>query len=183
MFGEGAKNFYEGSRMKKSSYMIDIEIREAQRKDFETILVILLKNKLYTEDVDQFKLHEFLLATNNGNIVGCSRHTNLMGNFFIRSTAVVEEHRGKGIAKKLIEATIELAREKGVREVYASVLKEKVMGITLLEKSKFNKMSKEERYELIPICGFCRGDYDKMHSYCREHITNGCPFLTYKREI
>jgi len=159
--------------------MIDIEIRGSSRKDLETILDLLEKNKLRTEDVSEL-VSNFSLAIYGGEVVGCIGHEVLEnGIISIRSLVVAEGYRRNGIGTKLIKTKIEFAK-KNFREIYAGPLKTNLEGRRLLEKSDFHRMGKEERYRIFSRCNSCKEDYNKMTRYCQENSTDGCPILTYR---
>ncbi len=164
--------------------MIDIDIREASEEDLETILGLLEKYDLYTDDFEEFKSN-FILAMDKGKIVGCIAHKVLGKEAFeIRSVVVAEGYRRNGIATKLIKSKIEYLEEKGVREFYAVILKKRKPSHSLFEKLGFRKLSREEVYRYIPTCNECRGDFYKMHRHCRIHSEDRkCPVDIYRKLI
>ena len=68
------------------------------------------------EDLRDFGVYE----TEGGDVVGCAALTIIWADLAeVRSLAVDEEYRGKGIGRKLVEWTVEEARRLGIRRLMA----------------------------------------------------------------
>ncbi|MCC6004758.1 MAG: ribosomal protein S18-alanine N-acetyltransferase [Thermofilum sp.] len=77
-----------------------------------------------------------------GYIVSCLEDKRL----HIHSIAVIEGFRGKGIGKKLLEETVKLANNVGVKEIYLEVKTQNIPAITLYEKMGFKRVGTREGY-------------------------------------
>ncbi len=83
----------------------------------ETIAATLLLAKLPIEDLPE-TLDNFLVAIENGRLIGVIG-LEIYGDYgLLRSLAVLPAHRNKGIAGKLIERLESLAGLKGLKELY-----------------------------------------------------------------
>ena len=166
--------------------MIDIEIREASEGDWQTIATLLEENELSTGHFEDLK-DNFILATYEGEIVGCVTHK-IIENiekdvFLIRLLAVTKKYRRKGIASELVKRKINDAM-KNFTEVYARLWKNNLEAREFWNSLGFYTMNKEKTYDIFyRWCIDCRGDYNKMNPHCREHTTDGCPVLTYRKDI
>lgn len=59
-----------------------------------------------------------LVATDSGGVVGTAGLELRGGDAVLRSVAVAQSHRGRGLGERLVLAALDLAREQGVRDVY-----------------------------------------------------------------
>lgn len=92
----------------------------AQEQDEQAVHTLLRSAKLPTKDLTVQHLRHFLVMRNGAEIVGVVG-VEQIGKFLglVRSIAVKETYRGKGIAGKLYHAAEEHACAMGLREVFA----------------------------------------------------------------
>lgn len=103
-----------------------VEIRRARRDDIDPLATFLepyvaAKEVLpRTPDELFYLISTGFVAVEGDSIVGFATleiYSNKLGE--VRSLTVSPTHRGRGLASKLIEACVDLAKEKGVFEVMA----------------------------------------------------------------
>ncbi|AKG38805.1 hypothetical protein MA03_05320 [Infirmifilum uzonense] len=125
--------------------ILDITIREARPEDL--FYIVELEEKTFGPDAFGFNhvfyLFEkcrdyFLIADYKGLLVGyivsCRESEEEL---HVHSIAVVEWFRGKGVGRRLMEETINLARQRGLRRIRLEVKTENVAAIKLYEKLGF----------------------------------------------
>ena len=106
--------------------MIDgLTIRAAQTRDVRAIrelidLYALQRRLLTKETVTLYEsVQEFTVAEVNGNIIGCGAlHVMWEDLAEVRTLAVREEYRGKGVGKMMLDAIIHRAKEIGVKRLF-----------------------------------------------------------------
>jgi amino-acid N-acetyltransferase len=81
------------------------------------MLALLNASALPLAGIEQH-IHTALVARENGRMVGCAAVEIYGSAGLLRSVAVAEARRGEGLGQRLTEAALELARERGVRNVY-----------------------------------------------------------------
>jgi amino-acid N-acetyltransferase len=87
------------------------------------------------EDLRDFGVYE----TEGGDVVGCVALTIIWADLAeVRSLAVDEEYRGKGIGRKLVEWTVEEGRRLGIRRLMALTYEQ-----TFFERLGFDVVAKE----------------------------------------
>src|SRR3989338_164209 len=123
-----------------------MKIRKATRKDFSAILKLIREypDKLMQNHLP--KPGEFFVAIEDSKIVGCCAlevYSKRLAE--IRSLAVTKSFQGKGIATKLIETCLRLAKKRGAYEVLSITGASK-----LFKKNGFGTFNKE-KYALIKI--------------------------------
>jgi amino-acid N-acetyltransferase len=91
-----------------------IEQAKNQRED---IVAILSAEKLPVDDLPE-KLDTFLVATDNGQLVGVIGIEVYGAYGLLRSLAVLPDHRNKGIAGKLIDRLESVAKLNDLKEIY-----------------------------------------------------------------
>jgi len=84
-----------------------VTIRKARQTDMAKINSIALK---YDLDSNDMEFQQFIVAEEAGKIVGFGRLLPHEGCIELGTIGVVEEYRGKGIAKKIIERLLDLVR-------------------------------------------------------------------------
>jgi len=94
-----------------------IQLRTSSTADYQAILNLLAECKLPIQDIEPGK-QSFLIAENEGNVVGCAGlevygHTGLF-----RSLAVDSNYRNQHIGKLLTVEILVLGRGKGISEFY-----------------------------------------------------------------
>ena len=96
---------------KKIQYRIPLE------EDFELIRQLLSECNLPFSDIDPTKQY-FIIAENEGKIIGCSGIEIYGENGLFRSLAVDPDYRSLGIGKWLTDKIINSAHEKDIRKLY-----------------------------------------------------------------
>ncbi len=84
-----------------------------------TIDEIALK---YDLDSNDTKANQFIVAIEDKNIVGFGRLLPHTGCIELGTIGVVEEHRGKGIAKRIVEELLKTAKKMGHKKIYLTTL-------------------------------------------------------------
>ncbi|MBI3004813.1 MAG: GNAT family N-acetyltransferase [Ignavibacteriales bacterium] len=119
--------------------MNEMLISHADRKDLPAIRQLLLNNNLPADDVAEH-LNNFYVATVGTDIVGTIGLEVYETSALLRSLAVAESQRRKGIAKSLYERLVTEATAHGIQEIsLLTTTAEKYF-----EKLGFTKMSREE---------------------------------------
>ena len=119
-------------------------IRKAKLKDVEEIQRLI---KLYADQGDVLPrslnelydhLRDFFVSIRNRKVVGiCALHICWDDLAEVRSLAVQEEDRNKGMGAKLVKACLEESKELGVKKVFALTYRSK-----FFEKQGFQKVDK-----------------------------------------
>ena len=94
-----------------------VELRTAAAGDLPKILSLLGRAELPTAGVAD-ALPDFLLAENDGELVGVIGLEFYDASALLRSAAVEERWRGSGVGKVLVERALDLARQRGVEDIY-----------------------------------------------------------------
>jgi amino-acid N-acetyltransferase len=94
-----------------------VELRTAKRDDLSEVLSLLSRAQLPTAGVADVFPH-FIVAESEGNIVGVVGLELYGGSALLRSAAVEESWRGSGVGRVLVERALDLARERGIDDVY-----------------------------------------------------------------
>lgn len=121
-------------------------IRKASARDWPSILELIKEHpdKLMQNHLP--KPGEFFVAIEDGKIIGCCAleiYSKRLAE--IRSLAIAGQFQGKGIATKLIETCLRLAKKRDVYEVLSITGASK-----LFRKNGFGTFNKE-KYALIKI--------------------------------
>ena len=85
--------------------------------DLPEILTLLEASSLPIAGIREH-LGSALGARENGKLVGCAAVEIYGSAGLLRSVAVSAERRGEGLGQRLTEAALELARKRGVRDIY-----------------------------------------------------------------
>jgi amino-acid N-acetyltransferase len=85
--------------------------------DLPAILTLLEASRLPVAGIREH-LGSALVARENGKLVGCAAVEIYGSAGLLRSVAVSAERRGEGLGQRLTEAALDLARERGVRDIY-----------------------------------------------------------------
>ncbi len=111
------------------------KIREADGKDLPDILRLINSHashgkilKRTRKDVRKV-LRSFIVAENDGNVIGCGAlevYSKKLAE--IRSLVVDKEHRKKGVASALIKRLVDLAAKKEIYEVLAITERDGIFG-------------------------------------------------------
>jgi len=92
-------------------------LEPARSEDFPSILDLLARCDLPTEGVADH-LGRFVVARESGRIIACTGVEVHAENCVLRSLAVAPEARGRGIARRLIERSLEMAVDAGCVDAY-----------------------------------------------------------------
>ncbi len=96
---------------------METTIELAREADLAAILALVAASQLPTAGVEQH-LGTALVARDQGKLVG-SAELELYGDCaLLRSVAVAPQVRGRGLGQRLVNAALDLARERGVQSVY-----------------------------------------------------------------
>ncbi len=100
-------------------------VRPAETRDIKAIrelidLYALQRRLLTKETVTLYEsVQEFTVAEHQGRVVGCGAlHVMWEDLAEVRTLAVLEEFRGKGVGKRMLEEIIERARRIGVKRLF-----------------------------------------------------------------
>src|SRR5215208_2444543 len=94
-----------------------VELRSAGPADLPDVLSLLERSSLPTEGVTDNFSH-FILAENEGRLVGAVGLELYGGSALLRSAAVEESWRGSGVGRVLVERALDVARQRGIEDVY-----------------------------------------------------------------
>jgi len=86
-------------------------------EDLPSILALLRQSDLPTAGIERH-IASTLIARDNGQIVGCAAVEIYGSAGLLRSVAVAADRRGEGLGQRLTDAALELARSRGVRNLY-----------------------------------------------------------------
>lgn len=95
----------------------EIEIVPATAEDTESIKTLLTAAGLSTIGVDDH-LRTFIVAREGDRIVGCGGAEAYQFAALIRSVAVMPEHRGHGLGRRLVRQLLDRLASRGLREFY-----------------------------------------------------------------
>jgi amino-acid N-acetyltransferase len=94
-----------------------VELRAASSAELETVVDLLDRSGLPTAGVaDNFA--QFLVAEADGRLVGVVGLELYGRSALLRSAAVEESWRGSGLGRVLVERALDLARDRGIADVY-----------------------------------------------------------------
>jgi amino-acid N-acetyltransferase len=94
-----------------------VELRTASSADLESVFSLLDRSGLPTAGVaDNFS--QFLVAEADGRLVGVVGLELYGESALLRSAAVEESWRGSSVGRVLVERALDLARERGIEDVY-----------------------------------------------------------------
>lgn len=94
-----------------------VELRTAQASDFPSVLALLGRANLPTAGVADTS-SDFVVAESDGSLVGVVGLELYGGSALRRSAAVEESWRGSGVGHVLVERALDLARERGIEDVF-----------------------------------------------------------------
>ena len=94
-----------------------VELRTASSAELDAVVDLLERSGLPTAGVaDNFA--QFLVAEADGRLVGVVGLELYDRSALLRSAAVEESWRGSGVGRVLVERALDLARERGIDDVY-----------------------------------------------------------------
>jgi ribosomal-protein-alanine N-acetyltransferase len=91
------------------------------------------------------------VAEDRGNIAGYAVFWAVMDQGELGNVAVDEVFRGQGVGSKLIQAVLERAVERGVREIFLEVRKSNVRAQDLYKTFGFSEAGRRKNYYLEPL--------------------------------
>jgi amino-acid N-acetyltransferase len=95
----------------------EIVISGARTADVPAIKQLLIANKLPSEGVDDY-WKTFIVARDGDDIVGCGGSEAHSFAALIRSIAVAETHRNRGIGRRIVRQLLDRLASRGIREFY-----------------------------------------------------------------
>jgi N-acetylglutamate synthase-like GNAT family acetyltransferase len=95
----------------------EIVIGGATAADIGVIKQLLISNKLPTDGIDDH-WKTFIVARDGQNVVGCGGSEAYPFAALIRSVAVADSHRGRGIGRRIVRQLVDRLASRGIREFY-----------------------------------------------------------------
>ncbi|RMF58306.1 MAG: GNAT family N-acetyltransferase [Calditrichaeota bacterium] len=125
-----------------------LEIRAATGHECAEVALLLKTSGLPIHDID-VTLEGFLLAYEGARLVGTVGVESYGEVGLLRSLAVTEEYRNRGVGARLVEAAVASAREQGIRTLYLLTTTAK----GYFARHGFRSVSREEVPETIKRTG------------------------------
>lgn len=119
--------------------MEQISIVRAEVEDYQQIINLLTKSKLPTKGVEEI-LQCTYVAKDGEKIIGCAAIEMYNSSALLRSVAVDNSYRGKGVGLELTKQSIDLSLSNNIKEVF--LLTETAENY--FTKHGFNKISRSE---------------------------------------
>jgi len=94
-----------------------VTLRNAQPGDLPDVLNLLGRARLPSEGVAEALPH-FVIAENEGQLIGVAGLEVYGESALLRSVAVEESWRGSGVGQTLIERALSVTRERGIKDVF-----------------------------------------------------------------
>jgi len=135
-----------------------MELRKALGSDMPTIDKIALR---YDLDSNDTKADQFIVAVEDKNIIGFGRLLPHAECIELGTIGVVEEHRKKGVAKRIIGKLLKTAKEMGYKKIY----------LTTLVPSYFEKFGFRKLNEAPPNCMI------RKKEWCEGCTKTGCTVM------
>jgi amino-acid N-acetyltransferase len=107
----------EGKQSKHDRFRLSMNIHAATPTDLPEILALLRSSDLPVAGIERH-IATTLVARDSGSFVGCAAVEVYGAAGLLRSIAVAGNLRGEGLGQRLTEAALELARRRGVRDIY-----------------------------------------------------------------
>ncbi|HEX3578277.1 MAG TPA: arsenic resistance N-acetyltransferase ArsN2 [Thermoanaerobaculia bacterium] len=95
----------------------DIAISGATAEDLPVIRQLLVTNNLPVSGIDEH-WRTFIVARDGDAIVGCGGAEAYKFAALIRSVAVADSHRGRGIGRRIVRQLLDRLASRGIREFY-----------------------------------------------------------------
>lgn len=137
---------------------MSIEVLPATQRHFYTLTVLTKKFFPYTGfSFEELKRRtssqniKYLVAEENGATVGFADYEIISASpesasrCKLMGLAVLEEHRGKGVAKKLLESVLQAAKSAGCAKVFLLVTEDNLSAISLYNSFGFISKGKTEQ--------------------------------------
>lgn len=93
------------------------KLRPAEPADIQAVQLLLRRENLPLEGVAEH-IEDFLVAEQEGSIVGCAGVERYGDAALLRSVAVAPEHRGQGLGDRLVRELIGRASRQGLRSIF-----------------------------------------------------------------
>ncbi|NNL47972.1 MAG: GNAT family N-acetyltransferase [Acidimicrobiia bacterium] len=94
-----------------------VEYRPASAAECEVVKVLLQKSHLPTEGVGEMGPN-LIAAVEGGSVIGASGLEIYGTDGLLRSVVVADEWRGHGLGRQLVRRTLDLAVQRGLKNVY-----------------------------------------------------------------
>jgi ribosomal-protein-alanine N-acetyltransferase len=137
--------------------MKSLEIRTMRSADLPQVMLIELSTFTmpWTESTFRGLLRrrdsDLFVADIKGEIAGYAVFWAVMDQGELGNVAVDESHRGKGIGTKLIQAVLDRAGDRGVREIFLEVRKSNTKAQELYKTFGFSEVGRRKNYYLEPL--------------------------------
>jgi amino-acid N-acetyltransferase len=102
----------------ESSKQRSVKLRAGRATDLPKVLALLGRAGLPGDGVVAEALPDFVIAENEGKLVGVAGLEIYRNSALLRSVAVEESWRGTGVGRCLIDRALALSEERGIRDVY-----------------------------------------------------------------
>ena len=137
--------------------MRSLEIRKMRSADLPQVMLIEFATFTMPWSEATFrgllrrKDSDLIVADMKGEIAGYAVFWAVMDQGELGNVAVDDDHRGKGIGSKLIEAIMQRAYERGVKEIFLEVRKSNVRAQDLYKTFGFSEVGRRKNYYLEPL--------------------------------
>lgn len=137
--------------------MISFAIRRMRSTDLARVMEIELETFTMPWSESTFRGllrrtdSDLFVAEHNGAVIGYAIFWSVTDQGELGNVAVAPEYRGKGIGTRLVEAVLDRAVEKGVREVFLEVRKSNSGAQNLYKAFGFFEVGKRRNYYLEPL--------------------------------
>ena len=137
--------------------MRSLEIRKMRSADLPQVMLIELSTFTMPWSESTFrgllrrKDSDLWVADIKGEIAGYAVFWSVFEQGELGNVAVDDEHRGMGIGSKLIQAVLERATERGVKEIFLEVRKSNVRAQDLYKDFGFLEVGRRKNYYLEPL--------------------------------
>jgi [ribosomal protein S18]-alanine N-acetyltransferase len=134
-----------------------VDIRKMKTTDLPQVMLIELATFTMPWGEATFrgllrrKDSDLWVADHKGDIAGYAVFWAVMDQGELGNVAVDEDYRGQGVGSLLIEAVLERARERGVRDIFLEVRKSNVRAQELYKTFGFSEVGRRKNYYLEPL--------------------------------
>jgi [ribosomal protein S18]-alanine N-acetyltransferase len=134
-----------------------VEIRRMRAADLPQVMLIELSTFTMPWSESTFrgllrrKDSDLFVADLKGDVAGYAVFWSVLDQGELGNVAVDDESRGHGIGTKLIQAVLDCADERGVREVFLEVRKSNVRAQDLYKSFGFSEVGRRKNYYLEPL--------------------------------
>jgi [ribosomal protein S18]-alanine N-acetyltransferase len=134
-----------------------VEIRRMRAADLPQVMLIELSTFTMPWSESTFrgllrrKDSDLFVADLKGDVAGYAVFWSVLDQGELGNVAVDDEIRGHGIGTKLIQAVLDCADERGVREVFLEVRKSNVRAQDLYKSFGFSEVGRRKNYYLEPL--------------------------------